>query len=230
MSGGTVSGNMLSNINLVASISTGGGLIGTMVGGTISNNVVVSADISSIGENQTGGLIGVHGVGSVSSCFVAATVLGGLNVGGLIGSSFSSSITDSYFAGNVTSSGIPIPTAGGGVGSGGSLTNVYTTATVTATTNYGLAPGGTAVADSYWDSTISGTTTAGAGVGKSTSELQTPITATGIYADWSTDVWDFGTDSQYPALKGLRTLISRPAQCRRPATQIRHRNRFSPAY
>ena len=31
---------------------------------------------------------------------------------------------------------------------------------------------------------------------------QSPTTATGIYSGWSTDNWDFGTNKQYPALKG----------------------------
>ena len=39
------------------------------------------------------------------------------------------------------------------------------------------------------------------GNGKTTGELQTPTSATGIYANWSGSRWDFGTASQYPALK-----------------------------
>ena len=37
-------------------------------------------------------------------------------------------------------------------------------------------------------------------MGKTTSELQTPTSASGIYATWGTE-WDFGTACQYPALK-----------------------------
>ncbi len=204
---GTVSGNMLSNINIAVSANTAGGLVGNTTGGTISSNVVIGADIISGGGSYIGGLIGTHAGGSVSSSFIAASVTGGLNIGGLAGTS-TAAITNSYFTGSVTSSGVTTPIAGGGVAHGtGSLTNVYTTATVTATTKYGLAPSGTAVA-SYWDSTISGTTTAGAGVGKTTAELQAVATGSGeIYADWSTDVWDF-TAGQYPALKGLRLSVT----------------------
>ena len=31
--------------------------------------------------------------------------------------------------------------------------------------------------------------------------MQSPIAATGIYSSWSTNIWDFGTNKQYPALK-----------------------------
>ena len=41
----------------------------------------------------------------------------------------------------------------------------------------------------------------GTGTGKTTMELQSPTMAIGIYSSWSTDVWDFGTTTQYPALQ-----------------------------
>ena len=66
------------------------------------------------------------------------------------------------------------------------------------------------VTGSYWDTTTSGQA---GGAGKTTSELQTPTaygSSPSIYADWNINVdkaagaddpWDFGTASQYPALK-----------------------------
>ena len=75
---------------------------------------------------------------------------------------------------------------------------------------------------SYWDTETTGTETTApftGGVGKTTAELQSEIgTSTndngtpsdtsddfaagaGIYAEWPTTVWDFGTASQYPCLK-----------------------------
>ena len=76
-------------------------------------------------------------------------------------------------------------------------------------------------ASGYWDTETSGLTYQGRPAstpeGKSTAELQSPTGYTGIYSDWNTDVddadgdgnpatgaddfWDFGTSSQYPALK-----------------------------
>ena len=67
------------------------------------------------------------------------------------------------------------------------------------------------VTDSYWDTTTSGESfSGGGGVGKTTSDLQTPTDYSGIYTNWNVntdgvagadDPWDFGTGSQYPALK-----------------------------
>ena len=57
------------------------------------------------------------------------------------------------------------------------------------------------VTDSYWDEDASGLTVSDGGAGKTTSELQTTTDATGIYSAWSGNIWDFGTASQYPALK-----------------------------
>ena len=31
--------------------------------------------------------------------------------------------------------------------------------------------------------------------------MQSPMTATGIYSSWSEEIWNFGTNKQYPALK-----------------------------
>ena len=39
------------------------------------------------------------------------------------------------------------------------------------------------------------------GIPKTTSQLQNPTSASGIYANWSTQVWDFGTSSEYPRFK-----------------------------
>ena len=73
-----------------------------------------------------------------------------------------------------------------------------------------LAHYGGTFADGYWDTGTSSQTSSALGVGKTASELQTPIDYGGIYVNWNVDVdgdsstddpWDFGTSSQYPALK-----------------------------
>ena len=56
------------------------------------------------------------------------------------------------------------------------------------------------VTNSYWDMDVYSTNGA-AGSGQSSVALQTPTTATGIYAAWSEDDWDFGTSTQYPTLR-----------------------------
>ena len=107
----------------------------------------------------------------------------------------------------------------GQVASTASVLRSYSTGAATAspaiTSTCGLAckeTTGTTVTDSYWDSTTSGITTTGnehGGTQKTTSELQTPTSKVGIYANWNDNVdgvtgnddpWDFGTASQYPVL------------------------------
>ena len=74
---------------------------------------------------------------------------------------------------------------------------------------------GVAITDSYWNTDIFGAGTDGEG--RTTAQLQSPTGYTGIYRDWNADLdnadrndddatgaddfWDFGTSSQYPALK-----------------------------
>ena len=74
---------------------------------------------------------------------------------------------------------------------------------------------GGAIWASYWNTDIFGAGTAGEG--RTTAQLQSPTGYTGIYRDWNADLdnadrndddatgaedfWDFGTSSQYPALK-----------------------------
>ena len=58
------------------------------------------------------------------------------------------------------------------------------------------------ITTSYWDTDTSGQTASAGGVtGQTTTALQTPTGATGIYSTWDTDRWHFGTTSQYPVLK-----------------------------
>ncbi len=81
----------------------------------------------------------------------------------------------------------------------------------------GFCPKGERLTQNYWDITATGQTTSGCGQGYTTAQLQAPTGYTGIYANWNVDVnvgsyygefdgpgddpWDFGTSSQYPALK-----------------------------
>ena len=53
---------------------------------------------------------------------------------------------------------------------------------------------------SYWDTTTSGQTTGDHGTGQTAAQLQAPTDATGIYADWDDDLWDFGEADEYPVL------------------------------
>ena len=75
---------------------------------------------------------------------------------------------------------------------------------------------------SYWDSTLlPSPSDGGHGTGQTTTALQTPTSATGIYVQWDIDLdttltgtqdpWTFGTSRQYPALKyGLDAHAQQP--------------------
>ena len=167
-----------------------GGLVGYNQGNIRASSAVGSA--SGKAEN-TGGLVGYHLPTGVITASYARSVVSssGSYVGGLVGSHWGT-VTASYAAGDVT----------GGTAVGG-LVGYH----------------GGAVSDGYWDTEVSQAgATAGAvggsagasGEGKTTAELQTPTDYVGIYANWNVDLdgdgnaddpWDFGTASQYPALK-----------------------------
>ena len=179
---------------LVGHLNEGGSILASYSTATVSGPTIAAAGQSS------GGLVGqVGGVGgSETGTITAAYASGGVsattsatdgNVGGLVGFNRRGNINQSYAYGRV----------------GGTLT----------TTNSGGLVGqshadGTEI-DSYYDTTTSTQSDTGKGESKTTAELQEPLAYAGtIYANWDVDVdgvsgdddpWDFGTTSQYPALK-----------------------------
>ena len=176
-----------------------GGLVGFNNYSSITNSYVTG---SVKGDDYVGGLVGnVDGPSSITNSYVTGSVKGDGYVGGLVGEN-SGSITNSYATGNVEGDN----NVGGlvGVGYGNSITNSYATGSVTGSSYVGGLVGshysGT-ITKSYWDKTTSRILSGNDGVGKTTTELQSPTGATGIYSSWSTSSWDFGTREQYPALK-----------------------------
>ena len=179
--------NNIRNVALVNVDVHGGAYTGGLVG---QNSLTIASYVtgSVTGTITVGGLVGSNFSGTVIASYSAASVSGGANVGGLVGSNFVGRILASYSTGSVTGP----RNVGGLVGS-----------------NFGGR--GTAT-DSYWDTQTSGQAESAGGEGKTTSELQSPTGYTGIYVNWnldldddstSDDLWDFGTSSQYPVIKGL---------------------------
>ena len=180
-----------------------GGLVGSNHYATINGNYSAS-NVS--GGNSVGGLVGWNGGGTISGSYATGSVSGNGHVGGLVGSNHGT-INSSYAIGDVSGGGDDI---GGLVGrneSGTTITASYAAGRVSTSgdTFYigglvGYDAGGTITA-SYWDTQTSGQAGSYGGVGKTTDELQSPTTNSGIYADWDAGVWDFGNSRQYPALK-----------------------------
>ena len=166
------------------------GLVGRMSGGS----ALLSASYSTArvaGANNsvsfTGGLVASLNSGSeVVACYALGAVTGGGYAGGLFGGNTGpTTVRASYFAGSV---------AGGA-----------STAGVTGLDDYS----GETYLGVYFDA---GTTGLASGTGRqTTSALQTPTSATGIYANWEDldvngngtadeDPWHFGLPNQYPVL------------------------------
>ena len=197
-----------------------GALVGKNAGGTIRNSSV-SGDNNTTStvvgtQKKVGGLVGINGdndntKGKVINSFADVHVIGvrpdsgdnGSSVGGLIGIN-EGIISNSYAAGNVSGN----EDIGGLVGqnTGDEITNSYATGTTTGTSYVGGLVGlnfNGNIMHSYWDTQTSKikASVGGGGEGKITTDLQSPTTATGIYSSWSEEIWNFGTNKQYPALK-----------------------------
>ena len=213
----TVTANQDSND--ANAVSYAGGLVAYQDGGNIiatyargSATAIVKALLD--GKAHAGGLIGYHKNGEIKSSYseaaATAEVPAGsfgtsptLNAGGLVGTQDGGKITASYSVG--TPSTNKRSATGNITENIGGLTGKYVSGTTT---------------NSYWDTDVSDITATGQGTGKTTSELQTPTTyGTGnndIYKDWDIDLdtvktglqdpWDFGTASDYPALKYHLTI------------------------
>ena len=170
------------------------------VAGFQEGRVVASWSSGAIrGERTVGGLIGANnGAGRIIACYSRASAhasdphqSSGATLGGLTGYNNSQAhIIASYSTGALSTT-----VALTGANRVGGLVGENDAGTIT---------------NSYYDSQTSGVA-AGAGA-QTTSALQTPTgyTAGTIYANWNVDVdgttgnddpWDFGTASEYPALK-----------------------------
>ena len=177
----------------VSAQHTVGGFAGLHVNGQISNSyatadvIVVASDDGQNNNGAVGGFVGQKSAAAeISNSYAAGNLLGNSAdaTGGFVGRLFGSdTLRHSYSIGRVASSGSG--NVGGFAGQGP----------------------GTALS-SYWNSQTSTLDTSAAGSGQTTAELQEPTEANGIYADWSAENWDFGTDTQYPILKYTQSTIT----------------------
>ena len=187
--GGLVGWNTNGEITASYAVATvsGGGNVGGLVGYTWNSEIAASYAVATVsgggGEYYVGGLVGRSSNGEITASYAVATVSGDNYVGGLVGSISDSEIAASYAVSTVSGR----ENVGGLVG-----TNIRTT-----------------ISNSYWDTDVSGLRTSAGGTSKTSSELRTPTSYTGIYSAWNVDVdgddtadapWDFGTVFDYPVL------------------------------
>ena len=175
-------GGRIRNLGLERVKITGRDFIGAVAGEMSAFSGVEAVYVTGAvsGRDLIGGLIGEHHPNaSLRNTYSAARVTGSRYVGGLLGYVPGSTATVYYsYARGVVS----------GLDSGGLL---YPSAD-----QYGINGQQT-----YWDTQTTGQATSNGGTGQTTSNLKSPTGATGIYSDWPTATWDFGTAIQYPALK-----------------------------
>ena len=187
-----------------------GGLMGDGDGATITASYSM-AMVRSEGGGAVGGLAGDGSRATIIASYSVGPVSGATNVGGLAGGGDNININASYSQGTVSGD----DNVGGLVGSGNDveITASYAAGGVSGNTNVGglmgrwndLPP---TINASYWDSVLFTQTGNTFGTPQTTAALQSPTEAAGIYVTWSDkcpndeslDIWDFGTDTQYPAL------------------------------
>ena len=183
-------------------VNDSGGLVGSNIWGTINSCYATGTAMSTRALGSAGGLAAYNN-GTINSCYATGTAEGtetGISVGGLVGYN-DRVINNCYATGKVTEA------AGSSVGIvPGVLIGARWGTTRNSYFNYETS--GRSFIDDH---------------AQSTAALQGPMGYTGIYEDWNTDVddglrmgidngmaagdpeaddpWDFGTSTQYPALR-----------------------------
>ena len=212
--------------NITASYATSsvtgtGSYVGGLVGYNDNGKILASYASGSVTGtgSYVGGLVGYNDNSSrITASYASGSIFGMSNyVGGLVGHNNDySRITVSYSTGYVTGTENYV---GGLVG----YNDDYSRITASYSTGYvtgGRYVGGlvgygyryTTITASYWDTETSGQTSSHRGIGKTTNELQSPTSYTGIYSYWNDDIdgnaggdnpWDFGTASEYPTINNV---------------------------
>ena len=219
---GSVSGCHSSGLVTTTHVRIGlsGGLLGTNSGMVTDCHTTVNID-ATVGGHTNGGLIGENeNNGSVTRCYATGNLDGPANqFGGLIGSLSSGNVTSCYATGSVGGSGANRGGLVGIIASGGAITSSYSTGAVSGADGGGLVGStSTDVTLSYWDTQTSGKTDSAGGsgaMGKDTDGMK--ALTTGAFGAKDSD-WDFGDNTQYPALKkgGSTTVAGQPcprAEC-----------------
>ena len=201
------SGARIETLGVTNANITGGTVAAILVGRLYGTSAIVACYTTGkvAGGAHVGGLLGFYSDGTISTSYSTAYVSGSSNVGGLLGYRNNGSVTNSYSIGRVNRSSGSATTIGGLIGdsrsaASGTISNSYYD-----TSTSGCVTGGSA-----------GCTTSDGGTGKTTRQLQTVTTYTGIYANWNTNLdgdtstgdamtgndnpWTFGNKMQYPML------------------------------
>ena len=226
--GGTIANVGLPGVNITSTFTgTGEHRVGSLVGfirGTIRNCYVTGAistsAVASLNITSAGGLAGYMGqwgnfTGSASRldaswAAVNVAVTSSSNAGGGAGGDAAGGLLGKLLGNAATPADVTTSYARGTVTSGRSGSHIGGLIGRTEGSNYRVTAG-------YWDTTTSGLSSSAGGsgvVGRTTAQLQSPTgygaSSGDTFYGWNIDVdgvtgsddpWDFGTSSQYPALK-----------------------------
>ena len=209
--GGLVGANqgiiMNSNVagRVIAQFIGAGGLVARNETDAIIINSYASGNVSS-GFRFIGGLVAVNRgriVNSYAAAVISRRAFPGI-LGGLVGQMFLGSIVNSYATGDIMEN---TGASGGllGIANNGQVINSYSIGRVhppfKRTIGGFIGENEASITDSYWDKETSKRGRSVGGDRKATAKLQLPTMATGIYAKWSANDWDFGNMQSYPALR-----------------------------
>lgn len=221
--GGVTGGGAGGNISILIDCQNYGNVYGEGIVGGIAGYIVVGGGMTKCknqgnvtgktGAGYVGGLFGTATSGTntayVKECFVTdCEIKNGQRAGGMGGQTGGVRFEDCRVSETVQVYGASHATggiAGGAAGSNGTVTweNCYSAAYLPSGSGRGglvgaIYSGSLTVTNCYWDKTNFATSPRG--IGKTTIELQTPTSPTGIFSDYDPAIWGFGTSSQYPYL------------------------------
>ena len=204
--------------------------IGALINSGAVIDVQIKQDTSAAGINaNAGGLAGFNLNGAeIINSYARGTVKGPCGVGGLVANNLSSDSSDpeknskiinSYATGNVITGfgncndANNIRSGGLAAVNSGLISNSYTrscfssgSATVLNTRRGGVVQNNSGIiSNSYYQTTgCGGLQQTPSGSNRTQQQLQTPTDASDLYSKWSVNEWDFGDNSQYPAIRYTR--------------------------
>ncbi len=196
VTGSLTLGGLVGDSNAPVLCSYAHGSVAASNGGTIEPS-----------NNYAGGLIGRTRTNApVLSSYAAGPVSGYWYIGGLVGSA-NGDIWNSYALGSATGHSYVGGLCGVAYGAEAILKDIfhcYSTGVVNGNPS-GSSIGGllghkgndVQLTNSYYDS-ASGQTDTGKGELRSTSQMKTGTPSVGIYTNWSTSVWHFDPENEYP--------------------------------
>ena len=223
--GGLVGSNFkdITNSNAVVTVSGNNGVGGLVGENDDASNIINSYASGAVSGNwYVGGLVGENDDDSnIINSYASGAVSGVHRVGGLVGW-HQGRLRNAYATGDVLLTSTSDNSLGGLIGywgGGNSISNSYAIGRVIpGVANARNAGGligtttGTAIS-SYWNVETSGWFMSAGGVtSETTVELQSPLapgtTATDVYYGWSEHDWDFGSRTQYPALRYVAASLN----------------------